>query len=431
MDRAIIETYGCTLNQSDSDMAKSILSGEGVYVRTGKAQNPRKEDYVIINTCTVKKPTEQKILARLKSLSSQGCRIIVTGCMASANRDLILGAAPSASIISTSNMHRIGEALEEIRARGRVDYYGYSRIDKAALARENSGVICRIPISEGCLSSCSFCETKFARGPLNSFSDKLIAKAVEMAVGRGAKEIELTSQDVGAYGLDCGTDIAELLLDLSCIPGDFRIRVGMLNPEHLPKYFDRLISAFADRRIYRFVHLPLQSASNKVLRDMERGYTIEQFCGHLDELRSKVSGISIETDIIAGYPTESREDFAKSMDFIENYRPTFTNVSKFSMRPHAKASKLKQIQNGEVKARSSEMSRLARQVQHSDLSTLIGTTESVLITEETRRSITGRDDSYRIVAIPLNASGCSLGDRVKVRITGNTSVCLLGEICGQ
>lgn len=426
MARALIETYGCTLNHADSDIMEHLLKAQGIDVVNGKYRKGQEVDCVIVNTCTVKNPTETRILDRIKKISAEKKRLIVTGCMASANADKILAVAPGSSIVTTNNIHRITDAVEELGSRDRIDYSESGRIDKLEYATSQSSVISRIPISEGCLSSCSFCETKFARGPLNSFSERLILKAIEMNVRNGSREIELTSQDVGAYGLDRGTNIAQLLLGIGDIEGDFRVRVGMLNPEHLDKYIDSLISAYSDRRIYRFVHLPVQSGSNKVLNEMQRRYTIEQFNGYVAEIRSKVPGISIETDVIVGYPTETDEDYEESVSFISSVRPTFTNVSKFGARPHAKASRLMQIDNKTVKERSSNMSRIARSVQREDFSKLVGTRTRALVTEENNKSMVCRDDSYRIVALD-KSSDVAMGDFVDVEIIGNTSVCLIGR----
>ena len=430
MPSALIETYGCTLNRADSQIMEGLLKKQGLSVENGRFEDADSHDYIIINTCTVKTPTEQRILDRIEKASKKGSRLIVTGCMASANADRIRRVAPNASIVTTSNVHRITDAIESIEKSGTVDFSAYSKVDKLVHAAPANGVIARIPISEGCLSSCSFCETKFARGPLNSFSDELILKAVELSVRKGSKEIELTSQDVGAYGLDRKTNIGRLLSDISSIEGDFRVRVGMLNPEHLHKYIDELISGYKDGRIYRFIHLPLQSASNRILGEMDRRYTIEQFCDHLSELRSKIPDISIETDMIVGYPGESAGEFAESMEFIRKFRPTFTNVSRFGARPHARASKLEQLAAEVVKERSSGMSRLARSVQKEDLKRLVGIRESALVTEENAKSLVARDDSYRIIALD-KACGARIGERVVVEAYANTSVCLLGRIAGN
>ncbi|MEM3626017.1 MAG: tRNA (N(6)-L-threonylcarbamoyladenosine(37)-C(2))-methylthiotransferase [Candidatus Micrarchaeaceae archaeon] len=424
--KAIIETYGCTLNQADSDIMAGLLSRQGIAVEQGRYSIGDGYDYVIINTCTVKTPTEQKILSRLEKLNGLGNRLIVAGCLASADAEKISKTVPLASIISTSNISRISDVVSEVDAGTQARYLQYMRTDKLALfGNGRSSVIARIPISEGCLSSCTFCETKFARGPLNSFSEDLILRAAMMSIASGAKEIELTSQDTGAYGFDKKTNIAELATRVSAIDGEFRVRIGMLNPEHLHRYFDDLVAAYKSEKIYKFIHLPVQSGSDKVLRDMKRRYSVEEFRDYIVELRRKVPGISIATDIIVGYPTETDSDFEESMALIKEIMPSITNVSKFGARPHAPASKLKQLPNLTIKNRSIIMSRLVREIQSKNRAALLNTERRVLITEMNGKSFTGRDDSYNEVA--LVDGSAHLGEFKMVRIVGNSSGCVLGS----
>lgn len=425
MKKVLIETYGCTLNRADSDMMGTIIEDNGFEVKHGRLGKESECDYVVVNTCTVKKPTEQKIIERLRLMNGMGKRLIVTGCMASANADIIKSVAPGASIVTTGNVAHIHDAINNIENGRDGSFASHGRGDKPLGGTTVDGAISRIPVSEGCLSNCTFCETKFARGPLNSFSEALIVKAVEMNVGNGAKEIELTSQDMGAYGLDRKTNIAGLLGRITDIEGDFKVRVGMLNPEHLGKYIDMLIDAYKSDKVYKFIHLPVQSGSNKVLRDMKRNYTIEEFDAHVAEIRSRIKDISIATDMIVGYPTEAEADHQRSLEFIQRTRPSVTNVSKFSMRHHAPASRLRQLGNMAIKRRTMEMMRTARAVQYSDMQMLAGKIEKVLITEANSKSLVGRDDSYRNVAVSYG-EGLKIGDAAEVRVTGNSSVCLFG-----
>jgi MiaB-like tRNA modifying enzyme len=428
MPKALIQTYGCTLNQADSDAMEAILKGRGIDVEREGSASDDNYDYVIINTCTVKTATEQRILERLKRLQKLGRRLIVTGCMASANEDKVLGAAPDSSLVTTSNTHRIADALSDISNGSRAVYDAYVKPEKQGHFRGEGSAIARIPISEGCLSSCSFCETKFARGPLNSFSSNVILRSIEMAIKGGAREIELTSQDTGAYGADRRTDIAELVHAASELDGDFRIRIGMLNPEHLHKYIDSLIDAYKSDNVYKFAHLPVQSGSDRVLRDMGRNYLVEEFEGMANELKSKIPEISIATDMIVGYPTESDPDFEMSMRLIERVGFSRINVSRFSKRPHAGASKLKQLKSEVVKQRCISMYRLSRRMEIGSLTKVVGERRTILLTERNADSITGRDQSYRQVA--LREPGFRVGEFVDVEIIGNTPACLIGRPVG-
>ncbi len=427
MIKVLIETHGCTLNQSDSEIMAAVLKGNGVEVEHGaySAAKAGKYDYVIINTCTVKKQTEQRITDRLQRFKSMGKRLVVTGCMASANSEMVARVAPKASIIGASNITKIHDV---ILSDSRQEYLGYARVQKPAFLNATGSVIARIPISEGCLSSCTFCETKFARGPLNSFDESTILKAISMAATAGSKEIELTSQDVGAYGADKKTNIAALASGASRIEGNFLMRIGMLNPEHLHKYIDDLILAFNEpgSKLFRFVHLPVQSGSNKVLKDMERRYTVEEFSHYFNELRQKVKGISIATDVIVGYPTESATDYDETAAMLNYLKPTITNISKFSRRPHARASALVQINANEVKRRSTELSRTVRSMQHMEYAKEMGNRINVMITEKSGSMTSGRDAYYRPVGV-MNAEGMALGETVEAEVTGSSYACIVAK----
>jgi len=422
LEHALIETYGCTLNQADSDMIEGILRQSGVQTERGTYSEEANADYVIINTCTVKKPTEQKILDRIQKMNGKGDKLIVTGCMASANPDRIRKAAPRASIISINNMPEMLPKM--LNGNPDTGMLAYKRIDRSQFIYNPMGAIARIPISDGCLSACSFCETKYARGPLNSFSEELILKAISNAVSNGSKEIELASQDTGAYGADKKTDIAYLVSKAADIGGNFRIRIGMLNPEHLHKYIDRLIECYKSDKVYKFIHLPVQSGSDSVLKDMKRNYSIDEFITYIKEIRKKILGISIATDMIVGYPTETEEDFEKSISLLKDIRPAVTNVSKFWERPNATAKRSGRLSNATIKNRSIRMARLAKAIQYEDLSLAVGTTENVCVTESNQRSNIARDRFYRNIALKNREE---LGADIMVRINGNSSVCLLAE----
>ena len=420
MAKVVIETYGCTLNQADSRIMGHILKENGYEVEYGKYEG--NADYLIVNTCTVKSPTENKIIYRLRKLKGLGKKLIVAGCLASADTQKVINIVPDASIITTSNVNKIADVLKFIENGKNVVIDSYNRIDKLQYGLENNSVIARIPISEGCLSNCSFCETKFARGPLNSFSEELILRAVKNAVEQGSKEIELTSQDIGAYGADRKTNIAELLKKVVEIEGSFKVRVGMLNPEHLHKYFDELLEAYKSEKVYKFFHLPVQSGSNKILRDMNRRYTVEDFASYVSEIRKKLNA-SIATDIIVGYPTESEDDFEKSVELIKEIRPEVVNISKFGARPHAPASRLKQLSGKTIKERSIILSRIAREIEFNERNKHVGERREVLITEKNRKSYTGRDNAYNEIAV---LGQVNLGESVEVEITGNSAACFVG-----
>ena len=165
-------------------------------------------------------------------------------------------------------------------------------------------------------------------------------------------------------------------------------------------------------------------SSGKLLREMGRNYSVEEFRGYVRELRKKVDGISIETDVIVGYPTETDGDFAETLKLLEDTRPNITNISRFGRRPHASAGSLKQLKSQIVKERSIAASRMARKMQHADMRRHIGERWHVLITERNEQSLSGRDERYRLVAF---VSDKAVGDTANVEITSNTYACYIGK----
>lgn len=390
---------------------RSMLGASNV----GIAETIDSADVVVINTCTVKSATEQKTLYLIDNLARKGKKLVLTGCMAGANRRTLEKHAPEASIVSPSNIGSICDAVESAYSKKKIVMDSYKKTDKLdGFAAQNS-IIARIPVSEGCENFCSFCETKFARGPLNSFSEELILKAIERSIVGGAREIQLTSQDMGAYGMDRGTNTARLMERVAEIKGDFKVRVGMLNPDHLWRYIDELIEALQSEKFYKFLHLPIQSGSDPVIRHMGRRCTEQMFESYVKELRKKIRGVSIETDLIVGYPTETDDDFKSTLDFVERVKPDMTNISRFGTREHARASMLKQLKTDVVNERSKALSRKVREVQNGINSELVGSSVDALITEQTSHSTNGRTGSYKQTVLQ-NACGIGMGDSIRLSV---------------
>ena len=208
---------------------------------------------------------------------------------------------------------------------------------------------------------------------------------------------------MGAYGLDKRTNIAELMQKISAIDGNFRVRIGMLNPDHLNRYFDSFLDALKNKKFYKFVHLPIQSGSNRVLKAMKRNCKVESFESYVRELRSKMPDITVETDIIVGFPGESEGDFDETIEFIKRAKPDVTNVSRFGARPHAAASKMRQHSRETINYRSLMLSRVVRSVQHELNNRFIGKSLDVMITESTDKSWNARADNYKQVVLMKNA----------------------------
>jgi MiaB-like tRNA modifying enzyme len=414
-----LRTYGCTLNAADSDIMRGILNSEGhLEVKSEDAA-----DVVILNSCQVKSATEQKILQKLSVLHQKRKRLILAGCLA-INHRAVWKSAPNATILGTSSIAYLPAAFSNASAGGRGVFR--SPLSKENLPRDHpTGPIARIPIADGCLSACTFCVTKLARGKLSSYTLKGVVREAEIAIEHGAKEIQLTGQDTGAYGRDIGTDIVTLLNEVCDLPGDFRVRLGMINPQHVIPIQNEFFDCFKSRKLYKFIHLPIQSGSDSVLRAMKRGYAVQQFRTVANEFRKRFLSGVLATDIIVGFPGETDEDFEQTLSAIKEFRFDVVNISKFTPRPGTAAKKMKQLPSEVVKRRSELTAELCHQISRENNSRLIGKTYTVLVTEQ-QKTLTGRNNDYRQVALPPGANA-KMGDWAKVKITGASHSCLLGN----
>lgn len=412
MARVYIETYGCTLNQADSDIIRALLKENFEIVESAEAS-----DVVVINTCTVKGVTENKILSRMKSL---GKKLVVAGCM---KEERIRTAAPIAPIVGPSSISKISLAVADA-IEGRTTVYKTPE-GKDDLPKTLSAPIMRIPINEGCLSSCNFCQTKLARPFLRSYRPRTIMEWIDKSTGYGANEIQLTSMDSGAYGRDIRTDLVHLLDSISRTEGDFWVRLGMINPDHARAMLPDILRAFESGRFYRFLHVPVQTGSEKVCREMNRDHTVDDYVSIVQETRSRIPETSIATDVIVGYPTETEDDFEQTLDLLKKTTPEVINLSKFSPRPGTKAKELRQLPSEEIKRRSKKTSELVKQIHGERRRALIGKRYKVLITEKSH-DFKARNINYHQVVVK-NYTG-NLGDFAEVKIADANNTSLFGEI---
>ena len=315
-----VESYGCTANRFDLEVMLAHLTNAGYKV----VGDPEKGDVLVINTCGVKTQTESRMLARLQALSGLGKPVIVAGCLPKINMQAIRRVAPSfAAVLDPYSVGRITDAVGRALAGERNMLFLSDRpVVKVAQpkVRLNRAVEI-VQIAEGCTGACTFCCVRFARGRLFSYPKELILDRVKKAVSEGVREVWITSQDNGAYGLDIKTNLAELLEEICRVDGDFMVRVGMMNPNHAMRILEPLIEAYQDRKVFKFLHLPLQSGDDDVLRRMNRYYTVEDFIEVVESFREAIPRITLATDIICGFPGESEEAFERTMRVIEDVKP--------------------------------------------------------------------------------------------------------------
>jgi len=421
--RVHIETYGCTRNKADAEIMEALLLKAGYEIADLDSA-----EYVVVNTCAVKDPTEKHMSRRIKELIDSGKKVIVTGCLPHVNPNAIDERV--SAILGVKSIDRIVEAIQ-LAERGErlisVEGWNERAIDKLELPRVWKGeLLYVVPISEGCLNACTYCATRFARGVLKSYKPELIVKWVKEAISKGYKEIQLSSEDTGCYGFDIGTNLAKLLDEITAIEGDFRIRVGMMNPNNAIKILDELVEVYKDEKIYKFLHLPVQSGDNEILRKMGRTYTVEEFEEIVKEFRKHIKDLNLNTDIIVGFPGESEEAFQNTVELIERVRPDKINVSRFSPRPGTLAAKMKeQIVGWKVKERSRYLHRLRLAISYEINKRYVGREVEVLTHSAGEKGgIEGRTMNYKDIILP----DAPIGEFVRVKVTKATSTYLMGEV---
>jgi threonylcarbamoyladenosine tRNA methylthiotransferase CDKAL1 len=398
-----LETFGCTANVGDTMKLRAILRDQGHAI----VAEPEAE-VVIVNTCTVTKRTELNVIKRLKSLKEEGKEVIVAGCMSVAQPDLV-----NNIFGSTVTMITPQDIYNEYKEAHELDF---------------DGTVCVIPIAIGCVGNCSYCIVKRARGDLKSFKPEKILEVVENVVKRGAKEIRITSQDCSAYGMEKkeAVKLPELLEMVTAVDGDFRIRVGMMNPFTVIPILDELLDAFDSEKIFKFFHVPVQSGSDKVLRDMNRNYKAVDFVEIVKSIRKRYEYSTVCTDFIIGFPTETEDDFFASLNLLGDVKPEKVNITRFSPRPGTEAAKLKDLLEREKKKRSRIISSRYHEIALERNTTLNGNEIPVLITERGKKGgVVGRDSSYRMAIIN---KALPLGATYTVRITEAKSTYLMGDV---
>jgi MiaB-like tRNA modifying enzyme len=353
-----IETYGCSANQSSSERMKGLLAKAGFNI----VNNEKLADVVILNTCVVKEPTIKGIEARIKHFSKK--KLIVAGCMPEVFAERIRELAPGASIISTHHVKEICDAVKKLLEGKQVEFIGRQNEIKLCMPRvPQNKVIGITQISQGCVNQCAYCLVKNVKGSLFSYPQELILKDVKNALDSGAKEIWITSQDNAAYGLDNDKyGLPELLQKICKLKGKFFIRLGMMNPSSALPVADEVIECYKNEKMFKFLHLPVQSGSDKILKLMNRKYKARDFTSIIGKFRKAIPGITIATDIIVGFPGETEEDFQETIELMKKIRPTVINISKFWPMQGTEASKMKQVDIREIKKRASELSELHRKI---------------------------------------------------------------------
>ncbi len=417
-----IDTFGCTFNQADSQIMAGLLNENGSVL----TDSPDDADVIIINTCYVKHPTEQKVINNIKRIKKQfpDKKLIISGCMVEIDPVKLNNAAPDASWIGPHKINSTPNIVKSVLNGEIVRLTGYSNELKVCLPKIRSNPLIHIiQICEGCDGMCTYCCTRFARGSLQSYPSDLIKREAEQAVSEGCREIQLTAQDSAAYGKDIGETLSNLMNQISDIEGDFKIRVGMMHPKSMIGDVEGIINAFKRDKFYKFLHIPIQSGNNKVLQDMNRCHTVEDFKYIISRFKEEIPEISISTDVIVGYPTEDDLAFSDTLQLIRDIRPDFLHISKYMHRPGTISSDLDEIGHATMKNRSKALNYLKSQIAFEKNIELVGTSQNVLVTNKgSKGGYVARTNSYKTVII----ENAIIGSFLNVIITDAKPTYLMG-----
>lgn len=413
-----IKTWGCSHNNSDGEYMAGQLAAYGYKI----TEDSGAADLWLLNSCTVKNPSEDNFRNAVKKAQELDKHLVVAGCVPQGQpkHQIIKGI----SVIGVQQIDRVVEVVEETLKGHTVRLLGQKKV----AGKKSGGAPLDLPkirknplieiiaINTGCLNQCTYCKTKHARGDLGSYPPEEIVARAKQAFEEGVVELWLTSEDTGAYGRDIGVTLPELLWQLvEVIPEGAMLRIGMTNPPYILEHLEEMAKILSHPRVYSFLHVPVQSASDSVLADMKREYCADDFRNVVDFLKEKVPGVTIATDIICGFPTETWEDFQETVALVEQYKFPSLFINQFYPRPGTPAARMKRLPTEEVKRRTREISKVFHSYQPYDHK--VGERQTVLITEDSKDGahFVGHNKYYDQVLIH-KSEGDLMGKMVQVEI---------------
>jgi threonylcarbamoyladenosine tRNA methylthiotransferase CDKAL1 len=421
--RVYVKSFGCSANLADGEVIAGCLSKAGFEV----VNEPQDAEILLYNTCAVKSPTENRVMDILRKVPRDK-RLIVTGCLPLINFERLKNEVEFDGVMGPAPGDRIVEVLRRVVAGEKIVYLGGVSKPSLCLPRiPVNRVVSIVPINYGCLGSCSYCCVHFARGRLRSYLVDEIVGRVKQDLVSGAREVWLTSQDTACYGKDVGASLADLLKRICGIEGDFFVRVGMMNPDHVMGMLDELVEAYKCGRVFKFLHLPVQSGDDEVLELMNRCYTVGEFKAVVQAFREEVPRLTLSTDVICGFPGESREAFEQTKKLVREVQPDIVNVSKFFSRPRTPAEKMVSLPPEEVNRRSREVAELSRRISFEKNRAWMGWEGTALFDERGKgESWMGRNFAYKPVVV--KACESLVGRVVPVRVVNAFSTYLEAEV---
>ncbi|MEE2787986.1 MAG: tRNA (N6-isopentenyl adenosine(37)-C2)-methylthiotransferase MiaB [Myxococcota bacterium] len=432
--RVYIETYGCQMNEADTELMFGLLRHRGFSVADG----PEEADVVLLNTCAVRDRAEERIVGRLgwyKALKGSKPDLVlgVAGCMAERLRDRLIERAPHVDlVIGPDAYRRLPELIEGLSGGGRQDYAVDVRLDRSEMYEQVSidrvpGMSGWITIQRGCDKFCTYCIVPFVRGRERSLGpDEVVRQAQDMAA-EGFKEVTLLGQTVSSY-YERGFDFADLLQRVHAVEGLERIRYTSPYPnDFTPRLLDTLATL---PRVGHHIHLPVQSGSTRILKDMRRGYTAERYMKLIERIRRTLPHYGLTTDIIVGYPGETEADFEMTLDLVREVRFDSAFMFAYSEREGTLAARQREddIPEAVKKARLQRLIEVQEGICKQQFGRMVGRNVDVLIQGPSRRNpeqVIGRTSCFKSTI--LDRGDLKAGQLVAAKVVGSTSHTLFGE----
>jgi|TARA_B100001964_G_scaffold245773_1_gene335885 MiaB-like tRNA modifying enzyme len=428
MTNIYIQTHGCSANFAESEAMTGLLTKAKFNI----VDNMENSDVNIINICTVK--GNATALKEIRKFTEQfpDKKLIVAGCITKDIIPQVRKINQEACLVNTHNIHRIVEAIEESLQGNVLEALTQERVNKADLLKLRTNKVIGItPIASGCADFCAYCSVKLIKGNIFSYPEAHVVNEVERNVKQGCKEIWLTSQDNGAYGLDTGKRKLVNLLNeiLDKVEGNYKIRLGMINPGHVISMINELTQIYQDERMFKFLHIPAESGNNEVLGKMRRKYNVHEFKETINKFKRYVKDITIATDIIVGFPTETELQFQDSLHLIQEIKPDVLNISRFSPRPHTLAARMKQLPSNIKKERSKILTELYINTALKQNKKWLGWKGMIIIDEVGKDNTwVGRNFAYKPVIIKGNFN---FGDEVNVKIKDASAYDLKADVLNK
>jgi len=429
--RVYLETYGCQMNIADSQIVAAILRRAG-YSLTHSAADA---DVVLLNTCAIREHAEERVLGRLGELaclkdSHPQLRLGLLGCMAQHNRAALRDKAPWLDVVAGPDSYR---RLPELLGRASFDPTVDVRLDRGETYGDLSphyegGVRAYVTAMRGCDKFCAFCVVPYVRGRERSLPPNDILREVHELAGQGVKEIVLLGQTVNAYRYE-QTGFAKLLEMVAAVDGIERIRFTSPHPSDMTP---AVIEAMArEPKVQPYLHLPVQSGSDRMLAAMGRGYSIDEYLRLVDRLRNTIPALALSTDIIVGFHGEDEQDFTATLDLMRDVSYDSAFMFKYSVRAHTRAFKLGDtVSEAEKGSRLAQVIRLQERISRERNQALIGRKFDVLVEGPARRGhgmLAGKTPQFKTALFPA-APGIGPGDTVHVRVesaTAHSLICAL------